>query len=224
MNELVVFYGSGLVVSLLGVVLVIVALSYHKALREIKALRSENDNLKKQGSALAQDELARAREQAHTIVSQADTKASTIVSQADVFSSQVKQQFSTDLTAIVKKEEIDFEGLQKQIHESAIQILQEISNSIKSDTHKSVEEFQLALSVEMKKSQDQVRQSIEAGYANVKREVDAYQLLLMTQVEKQIYEIVRTTAKKVIGSSLSIEEHQELIIKALEEAKREHIL
>lgn len=224
MNELIVFYGSAVVVSLLGVVLVIVALSYHKALREVKGLRDENELLKKRGSSLAEEELTRAREKSHQIITQADAKASQIVSQADIFSAQVKQQFAADLKAIIAKEEIDFEGLQKQIHETATKVLQDVSQSVRSDTEKSVAQFQQTLSNEMKKSQEQVRQSIESGYANVVREIDEYKVLLLGQVERHIYEIVRTTTKKVIGSSLSIEEHQELIVKALEEAKREHIL
>lgn len=60
-------------------------------------------------------------------------------------------------------------------------------------------------------------------YEEVKKEIERYRTSKMTQIDSLAREILTDVTRKVIGKSIDLRAHEDLIINALEDAKRQNI-
>jgi hypothetical protein len=58
----------------------------------------------------------------------------------------------------------------------------------------------------------------------MEEELAVYKAERMKKVDEKIFEILRDVAAKAIGKALSLEDHEDIVVKALEDAKKEHVL
>src|SRR3989344_7834501 len=77
------------------------------------------------------------------------------------------------------------------------------------------------------KQQEAITKQSQYHVANMllksEKEVDEYKKNRLIQVDEQVRDIVFRAAKEVIGRSISFSEHEDLVNKALERAKKEKI-
>lgn len=73
---------------------------------------------------------------------------------------------------------------------------------------------------------DQITQTqffVANSLAKIEKETEAYRKNKLTKVDEEIRQIVLAAARDVIGRAISLSEHEDLVTKALEKAKREQI-
>jgi hypothetical protein len=58
----------------------------------------------------------------------------------------------------------------------------------------------------------------------MEKELEVYKAERLKKVDEKIFEILKDASTKAIGKSLSLEDHEDVVIKALEDAKRENVL
>lgn len=77
-----------------------------------------------------------------------------------------------------------------------------------------------------KAGQEQVHESqffVANMLSKVEKEVEGYKKNKMTKVDEEIRQIVLSAAREVIGRAISLSEHEDLVSKALERAKKDKI-
>lgn len=77
-----------------------------------------------------------------------------------------------------------------------------------------------------KAQQEQVRESqyfVANMLTKIEKEAEEYRQNKLKKVDEQIREIVQSAAKEVIGRAISLSEHEDLVTKALEKAKKDRI-
>ena len=59
--------------------------------------------------------------------------------------------------------------------------------------------------------------------SKVEKESEEYRKNKLGKIDEEIRQIVLSAAREVIGRAISLSEHEDLVNKALEKAKKEHI-
>lgn len=141
--------------------------------------------------------------------------------------------------ANIQKAQLEYEEIIKRASKKADEIILS-SVSLDEKIKKSVQEsYEKALQKELGKLNEKninilnsvskdivsmLKQRADEDYSKVKQELEEYKKERLKEIDENIYELLLSVSKETIGKTLSLEDHQELIIKALEDAKKEKVL
>ncbi len=93
--------------------------------------------------------------------------------------------------------------------------------SLKQITTLSLSGFQNVTSELELALQQQIRDFRQQLLANLEKEIETYKTAKMHRIEQVSNNIVQKTAQEILNKSLSLEDHQNLVIKSLERAKKD---
>ena len=85
----------------------------------------------------------------------------------------------------------------------------------------STERFEKFMQDEVAQFEGIAKFQFERLQSSVVTEVESYKQDLIKRVERSIFRIIYLVSTNVLGKTIDLEGHRELVIKALEEAKRE---
>ena len=77
--------------------------------------------------------------------------------------------------------------------------------------------------VQIKEMAAAIRQEVTDSKKAVDAELLEYKKQRMADIDEQVSALVVETSKKILGQAIDIRSHEELVIKALEDAKRSNI-
>ncbi|MDO8488112.1 MAG: hypothetical protein Q7S31_02230 [bacterium] len=168
---------------------------------------------RKAGKLHQEEELvmSRARQKALSIIQNARDQGVDIIGRSKISATESKSKLEENLSEISATNMREFKN-----------ILQTISKTVEGDALKEIEEFKKALELETIQSQKTVAAKMQQNYDQAKAEVEKYKQAQMAQAEAKIDQIVSEVVKDIIGRVIPLEEHQKLIIAALEKAKKQH--
>jgi len=227
-----VFFDFVVALFVLSVALASLAISYSQIIKKINSQKEELEALTNQIYDKESEVLKDARSKAETIVNDAIQKAQEIITSSNNLNSQSKKTLDEAFETLMKhqtgyfeKASQDFlEEYKKELEslkQKNIEILKNTSKSIEEDTLREVEDFDSIIEKETVASQKIIQEKIEKDYARVQKEVDEYKTQMVNKVDEQIYKILQEVSKLVLGKSLSLAEHEQLIIDALDQAKKD---
>lgn len=110
-----------------------------------------------------------------------------------------------------------------EIREESIKTLQNVPEYIKTLLSKETLEIKDELTQEIKKSQGLALQKISEAYKKVDEEVSTYRKMRLDALDNTIINIIQRVSRKVLSREISTEEHEKLVLKALEEAKKQNV-
>ncbi len=128
--------------------------------------------------------------------------------------------------------------LSNKIEELALAKIEEITRASSSNIEGEVKKFALAMakltqekSLEIsnfiqKQEEEQVKESqffVANSLARVEHEIDEYRKNKLEKIDSEIRQIVFSAAREVIGRAISLSEHEDLVSKALERAKKDRV-
>lgn len=64
---------------------------------------------------------------------------------------------------------------------------------------------------------------LDAEYDEIKLEIERYKASKITQIDSTAREVLTDVTKKVLGKSIDLRAHEDLVIAALEDAKRQNL-
>jgi flagellar biosynthesis/type III secretory pathway protein FliH len=103
-------------------------------------------------------------------------------------------------------------------------MIQNIPQDIKITLISVIDSFRLSLTDEIKRAQSEANKVVMDAYKESLASIERYKQERMKQVDDSILDIVKEVTKKVLSKTLTIEEHEKLVYKALEEAKRQKVI
>lgn len=222
--EPIVFFDLIIAIFILSLSLGAIVIAYTKTVRKLHDLYKEK-------SAAQKDLLKKS----DLILEEAREKALKIVSDANLFNDSTKKIFDQELKMIQEGQVKTLEKLsydllnsyQKELielKENNIKTMNIISKDIENSTISELKDFKEILKKETFESQKIVEGKIEDAYRIAQKEIEDYKIERIKKVESQIYEIIQNISKMVLGKTLSREEHEQLVMDALEKAKKEGAL
>lgn len=196
MNDItIIFFGASVAVCILALVTFFVVVSYHKALKRQRELEIELNKLKLEGSTEVNRILLEAQTKASEIIKNAQIKSQEFLNASEVFSGEFREKFQQSILA------------------GSNQIISSISKDVSA-----------AVQSEMKAFGQSLNKSIDTLVTKTNSDLEAYKKHAVEDLNAKIFKIVEQTTKKAIGKTLTKSEHEAIILKALEEAKKQNVL
>lgn len=176
--------------------------------------------------------LEEARIKALKTIDDANNQALDIINKVtlstDVASENFKKDLSRTSSAQIKEFERATSGFVKiysQILQDLkiknIEVFQNVSKDIEVNTMEEIKNFRESMQKLTVSSQEEVKKKIDTDYETAKKEIAEYKKEELQKIDSGIYELLEKIAKLVLGKALSLSEHEDLIEKSLEKAKKE---
>lgn len=176
--------------------------------------------------------LSNANEEAIEIIRVASKKAREILESVVHVKEDVSSSLTKELTAIAEQHKQylkdaslkyveTYEHMAERAQEEYLSTLHEASQVMAGDAKHTLDMFETFLKDQTIGYKQQMEKKIDDLRNKVNEQVNEYKKEKLKRVDKAINEIVISVAKIVIGRSLNIKEHNELVLRALEEAKKE---
>ena len=219
--EPIVFFDLIIAIFILSLSLAAIVIAYTKTVHKLHDLYKEKSTSQK--DLLKKSDL---------ILEEARNKALKIVENANLFDDSTKKLFDQELKRIAESqvktlEKLSYDFLnvyQKELtelKENNIKMMINISKDIENSVIAELKDFREILKKETFESQKIVEGKIEEDYKIVEKEIVDYKTERIKKVEDEIYNIIQNVSKVVLGKTLSLEEHEQLVMDALNKAKQE---
>ena len=156
----------------------------------------------KAGSRYHEKSQEKANLKAEAILRQAQDRAMQMIREAKILTGEQSEELERQLKRTISVKMKDYEeGVEEE-----------------------VKGFRKTLEMEAVGAERVVAQRIEREYEQARAQVEEYKKAKLAEIDAEIMEAVSDTVKRVTGKVIPLDEHRKLIISALEEAKREHVL
>lgn len=130
---------------------------------------------------------------------------------------QVLEKARKKADQILESAEVSADKVRKLVETRLERVLQNVSKSIESSALKEVEDFKGAMQLETVRTQRAVAEKLETEIAEIKRQK-------LARLDEQVAAVLENVSREVLGKALHVSEHRDLVMKALEEAKKQHVL
>ncbi len=117
-----------------------------------------------------------------------------------------------------------FEDQLKQVNDSNILLLKNIYKGIESDVESDYSQYKDVIKKQTFEAENIAKEKIKQEYEKLEIEIKEYREKMMNKVNDDIYKILLNISKTVLGKSLDAKDHEDLIIEALNKAKKENII
>src|SRR3989344_1660268 len=104
-----------------------------------------------------------------------------------------------------------------------IEVFQNVSKDIEINTTEEIKNFKESMQKLTTLSQEEVKKKIDTDYEVLKKEIADYKKEELQKIDSGIYELLEKISKIVLGKALSLADHEGLIEKSLEKAKKEGV-
>lgn len=148
------------------------------------------------------------------IIDDATSEADQIIKQSNYLSASSKQEIDEAIKIVVLE-------IQKEGSSISNAFTKEYSTSLKNLSNQSLKEFQaimIQLQNDLKKQNKEFQDSL---IPEIEKEIEEYKKTKMQQVDKTVNEIVQKAAQEIFNKSISLNDHQNIVIQSLEKAKKE---
>jgi len=165
-----------------------------------------------------------AAKQASDIIVSARAQAKQIISSASLISTQMSDEFAKALNEAKDAQVGEYTMVLNKTSGEVIKSLQNISVDIQNNSKVQLDVFQKDLQAQVAESQGRISEVVDASVKSVTLEIEKYKKDRMAGIDKEIGQLAEKLARAYLGRGLSKEEHERIVIKALEQAKKENVL
>jgi hypothetical protein len=223
-----------LAVTVLAVVLYLLARSYTKMADKLHSAQKDINSLKNQLSENPIKLLEQAHEKAQELINQANKQAADILASSKVYEDNSNQALKSKLSELEKQQEsvfskasqdmkIAYQNMITQIQEQDINTLKTMTKDIESDVLSDFKEFRDELEKETIKSEKVVKEKIDDEYLTLEKDLEEYKKQKYQKLDDDIYKILYRVSEMVLNQGIPYDKHKELVIEALETAKKEQV-
>lgn len=201
-------------------------------------LRHSNDEISGVNPAAYQKALYlldNAKKESLKIYKDSQNRAKKIMEEAYTFKSDTKEDFDNNLKKITKTQLKDFDsflknelasfesGITKESSE-ALKILSNLSKDLKKEVTESIDDLKDTIIKETVDSQKLIDTKVAEAYTQIQKELEDYKKKEVDKINSQISNLLVDVASKSFGVSFSVNQHQDVILNLLEEAKKRDLL
>ena len=223
-------YGVLMAFILLGIGFIVLAFYIRDGMR--RAQKAHYPKTQVPEEVEAQHVLLNANKEAADIIRIATQQAEAILKSAESLKEDTSSSLAEELTAVAEQHKRylqdaslkyveTYEHMAERAQEEYLSTLHEASQTMAGDAKHTLDMFETFLKDQTIGYKQQMEKKIEELRNRVNDQVNEYKKGKLQRVDKAINEIIISVAKIVIGRSLNIKEHNELVLQALEEAKKE---
>lgn len=176
--------------------------------------------------------LASAHERAEAIIRSAEARAEKISVDAELFNRRVQERLERALDEFLKRESErlaaagekllgGYDDLARESRGAYARVIEGVSKSVSEEARRGIAGFEEFVKQEMVRYERLTDRGLEEWRRTIEEEIAKKKEAGLKRVEESIYRILFFVSKEVLGHAINLEEHQELVIRALDDAKRQ---
>jgi len=205
-------------ISSLIVLLVAVVILYLRMVKKYIDLKEGKDK-----EIDPQTLIYQAQEKAQRILEKAEGEARDIVSKAKTFLDLNQNLVAKELEQATKIYAKKYQQILLATQDHILKMLQNIPKDTKDILLAEIASIRAQLGEETQKSMEEAKRLVTEAYQKAEAEVEEYRNERLRNIDESIVMILKEVARKVLAKEISQEEHEKLVLKALEEAKRQGV-
>ena len=214
-----------------AVSLVLFTYSFFKLRRANKKIGEKNADEEKRWKDLE----TKAQNDYQEIITIANKKASEIIAQAMQVNHDSVKTFEDSVSTMLQNQKSNIDQESKEIakkHESEINelnnkiitLLTNVYKDIESATRTDLESYKNVIKQQTFEAEKLAQERMKTEYEKLEKEIAERKQQRLQQLEENIYKILNNVSKDVIGKTLDLTTHEDLIVKSIEKAKKEGVL
>ena len=163
------------------------------------------------------------QEKSQRILEDAQFQAHQVITKAQAFLATNESVLSKELEITTQDYAKKYEGNLEIVQKNIIKILENIPEDSKKMLLAEISNIKKSLAEEIGKAATEAKAAVTEAYKKAEDEVVIYKNERLRQADESIIFILKQVARKVLAKEISQDEHEKLVLKALEEAKRQGI-
>ena len=201
-------------------------------------LRKANEKLGKRNSDEEkrwQELEIKAQNDYQEIISEANKKASEIIAQATAVNHDSVKSFEDSVSTMLHNQKANIEKQSEEIstkHEeeinelnnNIIKLLTNVYKEIETATRADLENYKQVIKQQTFEAEKIAQERMKTEYEKLEKEIALKKQQRLKQLEENIYKILNNISKEIIGKSLDLTAHEDLIVKSMDKAKKEGVL
>lgn len=220
MFEKTITYSIILIIIALILLLIGVVVSYLRLIKKFYQRRDEDVDPAKI-LKIAQAKSSQMLEEANNVLTQAHKKAAEVISSAREHLTENEAQIDKALGKATQVYAEKYQNMLNITQSESIKVFQNLPSKLESAFHTEIEKIFSNLSGQVQAAQDDASEIVRKAYLEVEKEVEEYKKQRMKQVDDSLILILENIARKVLAKEITPEEHEKLVMKALQEAKKQ---
>ncbi len=175
-----------------------------------------------------------AYKQAREALQDAQVKAEELITDATLFTDNFQKSLETNVSDLFASYKIELDKLSRDILNSYKKSLDDgkttilasyssISEDIKRQTLDEIQTIAKDTRQNMLDTQGILRNEMEGDLKDIRTRLKAYEELRMRKVDERIFDILTVVSKEALGRIMTISDHQDLVLKTLEDAKAQNL-
>lgn len=220
--------------AVLAGILLFMAIAYAKMSKSLHETEQLNKHLQSQLSEKPVKLLENAHEKAQEIIEQANKHATEILASSKVYEDNSNASLKEKLSELEKDQAAVFasassemktayQDMLSQIQEQDLNALKSMTKDIQSDVLSDFKEFRESLEKETINSEKIVKEKIDEEYLAIEKELQDYKKQKYQKIDQDIYKILYRVSEMVLSQGITFDNHKQLVLEALETAKKEQV-
>ncbi len=229
------FYSLIVAVVSLGATVIIVVIAYLPLIRWIYTTRKNEEQIRRTAREEADRIVRAANDQGTAIIGNAQNEAKKLVAGVTAFSSESRGLLDSKLREVadMAADELaktsvhllkEYEENLTATKDKSISTIHNISATIEAQANEEVKAMKTILEQETQSAGAELKSLMKEHYDLVDKELQEYKEIKIKKLDEQIYQALRFVSEIVLGRVMDLKGQEDLIISALDEAKREHEL
>jgi len=112
----------------------------------------------------------------------------------------------------------------KNIQDEMGKVLLSVPNNINNSIVSAIQSFSFSLQNQFTNAQKKMLEDFTNLYKSSEADIENYKRERLKVLDSLILKVIEEVSLRVLGKEISVEEHEKLVLKALEEAKRKNAL
>jgi len=218
-------------------VLLVIWLVYKggEAISEFRPYIKEVGELRAEMLAKANEIVNQATAMADQIVANARTTSEKNLATTDTLLKQMQDQLNQGIGQTLAESKLNIQNVTRtnlEIYEKQLLELNkelemhslELKKRLLEESTKRIDEIASSVPADLAEMRKEIDMKLEEKLASVDHEIASYREQKMKAVETKIYQMLSEIAKKTLGRSIDTSSHEELVMQALQKAKKEGLL
>lgn len=193
-------------------VFLIIALYFFRVRSREKRIEKIEHTLDDKYHHVIDDTMSRERK----ILDDATSEASQIITGAQYITHSSKEEVEKAIQAVVQ--DISTEG-----QSIARTFATEYANSLSQMSTQSLAQFHVLMANLQADLQKQIQLFHQTLLPNVEKELASYKQARLKEIDQTVMSIIQKAAQEIFNKSISLSEHQQLVIESLDKAKKEGV-
>lgn len=216
--------------AVLGGVVTVLFIAYANQVKRIQGMHDDIRRLRTHFGKHSKHLIEEAHEKSLHILGEANLKAQEIINKTAFVDEKMRGDLKAQLFHLTKIQEEELARITSELshdHQNLLgslsiqnqDLLKEASKEMEVEVLGEVARLKESLETETVKAKEIARNRVQEEYKKVEAELDTYKVQKMQEVDAKAQLLIKEVAKQVLGRSLTYQDHEDIVMKMLAEAK-----